>query len=129
MTLSAKSLFFFGIYVVCTGFLFIIFPDKLIQLTQLPAISLQWARFIGLLAFVIGSYDIFSGLNNIQPFIKASVYIRLAFSLGTILLFAFGQMPITILLLGGVDALGALYTFLTLKYEASKKIIHFNSYV
>ncbi|MDP2415486.1 hypothetical protein [Daejeonella sp.] len=120
MTPSGKSLFFFGIYVFSTGLLFILLPEKLIDLTLLPPIPSAWARFIGLLALVIGSYDILSGLANIKPFIKISVYIRFGFTLGAILLFVSGQMPVSIILLGGMDALGALWTIIALKSESAK---------
>lgn len=120
MTPSGKSLFFFGIYVFSTGLLFILLPEKLIDLTLLPPIPGAWARFIGLLALVIGSYDILSGLANIKPFIKISVYVRFGFTLGAILLFVSGQMPVSIILLGGMDALGALWTIIALKSESAK---------
>ena len=75
-------------------------------------------KVAGLLALVIGSYDIFAGYNSIKPFINASTYIRFGFAIGTILLYVFGQMPISILLLGGVDAIGGLWTIMSLKSEA-----------
>ena len=118
MTPSGKSLFYFGIYVFCTGLFFIVMPETFITLTQLPTIPTGWARSIGLLALVIGSYDIFAGYNSIKPFINASTYIRFGFAIGTILLYVFGQMPISILLLGGVDAIGGLWTIMSLKSEA-----------
>jgi hypothetical protein len=117
MTRSGNSLFFFGIYVVFTGLLFVIIPEKLTSLMLLPTIPSGWARFIGLLAMVIGSYDIFAGQANIKPIIKISVFVRLGFALGSILLYVFGQMPISIILLGGVDAVGAIWTTMALKSE------------
>lgn len=120
MTPSGKSLFFFGIYVFSTGLLFILLPEKLIDLMLLPPIPSSWARFIGLLAFVIGAYDILSGLANIKPFIKISIYVRFGFTVGSILLFVTGEMPVSIILLGGVDALGALWTIIALKSESDK---------
>lgn len=120
MTPSGKSLFYFGIYVFGTGLFFIILPETLIDLTLLPQIPSAWARFIGLLALVIGANDILSGLANIKPFIKISVYVRFGFTAGAILLFVSGQMPVSIILLGGLDALGALWTIMALKSETSK---------
>jgi hypothetical protein len=119
MTQSGKSLFFFGIYVVCTGLLFVIIPENITSLMMLPPVPSGWARFIGLLALVIGSYDIYAGQANIKPLIKISVLIRLGFASGSILLYVFGQMPISIILLGGVDALGAVWTTMALKSEKS----------
>lgn len=119
MTASGKSLFYFGIYAVGTGLLFLTMPDKLTSLTQLPSIPAGWASIIGLLALIIGAYDIFCGYSNIKSFIRLSVYIRLGFAAGTILLFVFQQMPAAITLFGIVDALGGLWTMLALKGEAS----------
>lgn len=120
MTPSAKSLFYFGIYAVCAGLLFIIIPNKIISLTQLPAMPAGWARVVGILALVIGSYDIICSRANIKPFIKASIFVRFGFTLSTILLFVFGQMPISVILFGGIEALSALWTVMALKSEASE---------
>ncbi len=120
MTQSGKSLFFFGIYVFSTGLLFILMPEKFIDLTLLPPIPDAWARFIGLLALVIGTNDIIIGKVNIEPLIKISIYVRFGFTLGAILLYLSGQMPVSILLLGGMDALGSIWTILALKSDSAK---------
>lgn len=69
---------------------------------------------------VIGTYDILMGKANNQEFIKLSIYIRLGFAAGTILLVIFGQMPASLILLGSVDALGSLWTSWALKSEVAK---------
>lgn len=120
MTQSGKSLFYFGIYEVFIGLLLIAIPDTLLSLVNLPALPLGWARVIGLLAMVIGNYDIVCGKANFQPFIQASMYVRVGFFIGTILLVLFQQMPITAILFGVVDAAGALWTAIALKSETSK---------
>ena len=119
MTQSGKSLFYFGIYAVCSGLLFILIPGTLISLVHLPSLPAGWGRIIGLLALVIGTYDIICGMADIKLFIRASVYVRLGFAAGTVLLIVFGQMPLPILLFGAVDALGAVWTAIALKAEAS----------
>jgi hypothetical protein len=103
MTKSGRSLFYFGIYAVCAGLLFIIIPERIISLLQLPSMPVGWARVIGLLAIVIGVYDILCGQTNIKPFIKVSVFVRLGFAVCATLLYLFGQMPISIILIGGID--------------------------
>lgn len=94
MTKPAKSLFIFGIYAVITGLAFIIAPDAVFSLLHLPPIPSGWARVIGLLALVIGTYDIVSGRTEFMPLIRASVFVRLGFAAGIILLVIVGQMPI-----------------------------------
>ena len=118
MTHSGKSLFYFGIYVVSTGLLFIVMPESLISLLHLPVITTGWARVVGLLALVIGTNDIYCGKIDLKPFIKVSIYVRLGFALGAILLVVFEQMPITVILFGAVDALGSLWTAIALKSDA-----------
>ena len=120
MTTSGKSLFYFGIYAICAGLLFIIIPERIISLLQLPLLPTGWTRVIGLLAIVIGVYDILCGHTNIRPFIKVSVYVRFGFAVCATLLYIFGQMPISIILIGGIDALGALWTTIALKSDALK---------
>lgn len=119
MTPSGRSLFYFGIYVVSTGLLFILIPETLISITQLPSIPPGWARVVGLLTLILGIYDVLSGKGNIKLLITASIYVRFFFAFGTVLLVVFGQMPITLILFGAVDALSALWTAIALKSETS----------
>ena len=118
MTLSGKTLFYFGLYAIVSGILFIIVPEFIISINKLPELPRGWSSVVGLLALVIGSYDLFIGRNNIQPLIRFSVYVRFGFFVGTILLWTSAQMPLTIIGFGIIDALGAIITILALKKEA-----------
>lgn len=115
MTYSAKTVFYFGIYVVCTGLLFLFIPEPILSLLQLPATPSGWTSVVGLLALVIGAYYIVCGKANSEVFIRATLYVRWAFAIGATLLFVVGQMPVSIILFGGVDALGAVWTAMALK--------------
>lgn len=117
MTKSAKSLYYFGFYVLLTGLIICIMPDKFVSLLKLPEVPAAWARVIGLLAIIIGLYDILNGRNNVKPLIRASVYIRILFFLGILALFLSGQMPKEILPLGIIDLLGATWTAFALRGE------------
>lgn len=118
MTKSAKSVYYFGFYVLLTGIIIVAIPDQFVSLLKLPQISAGWARVIGLLAIIIGTYDILNGRNNVKPLIKASVYVRLVFFLGVMILFATGQMPKEIIPLGAIDLIGAIWTALAIKGES-----------
>lgn len=115
MTKAAKSLFIFGIYAVLTGLAFVAVPETLISTLHLPAISSGWARAIGLLVLVIGTYDIVSARAESMPLIRASVFVRLGFAVGITLLVIVGQMPISTMPLGAIDAAGAIWTAFALK--------------
>lgn len=115
MTYSAKTVFYFGIYVACTGLLFLFIPEPIVSLLKLPATPSGWTSVVGLLALVIGAYYIVCGKANSEVFIRATLYVRWAFAIGATLLFVVGQMPVSIILFGGVDALGAIWTAMALK--------------
>jgi hypothetical protein len=115
MTNSGKSVFYFGIYVLLVGTLLIAIPQAFLNTLKLPNIPDGWARVIGLLAIIIGVYDLVSGKNNLLPAIRASVYLRFFFFLGILLLVVSSQMPKEALPLGVIDAAGAIWTLLALR--------------
>lgn len=117
MTKSGATLFYFGIYVLIVGILLLAIPTSFVAANMLPPIPDPWARIIGLLLLVIGTYDVLCGKFDVRPFIRWSVYIRFGFAAGTLLLVLAGQMPPTLLVLGAIDALAAAWTGWTLKTE------------
>jgi hypothetical protein len=120
MSRSAKSVFYFGIYLLLIGVLLASIPQQFITTLQLPAMPDAWARLLGVLVLILGGYYLIGGRNNLSPFIKATVYLRLLFVAATIVLFASGAMPKEILPLGIIDLLGAVWTQLSLKADAAK---------
>ncbi|HSP16003.1 MAG TPA: hypothetical protein VLV78_14760 [Thermoanaerobaculia bacterium] len=119
MSRPARSLFYFAIYILVTGVAFIAAPEFLSSILQLPPATAGWARVVGLLALVIGAYDLAGSHAECMPYIRASVPVRFGFAAGTLLLVVFGQMPATILLLGATDVAGALWTAFALKANTS----------
>jgi hypothetical protein len=115
MTNAAKSVFYFGFYVLLIGVFLLAIPQTFLSALKLPVIPDGWSRIIGLLAVIIGVYDVVSGKNNLLPAIKASVYLRFFFFLGVLLLIVSDQMPKEALPLGLIDAAGAIWTLLALR--------------
>lgn len=118
MTRAARSLFAFGIYVVVVGVLFVSAPATMVSLLQLPLAPTGWGRMIGLLALVIGAYDVVAARAECTPYIRASIPVRFAFATATVLLVVSGEMPATLLPLGAIDAAGALWTAFALRGSA-----------
>jgi peptidoglycan/LPS O-acetylase OafA/YrhL len=120
MLKSGKSVFYFGIYLLLIGMLLFFISQQFISTLKLPDMPGAWARLLGVLVFILGCYYIIGGKNNLLPFIKATVYLRLFFLACTLVLFATGQMPKEILPFGVIDMLGALWTQLSLKKATVK---------
>lgn len=120
MTKAAQSLFVFGLYAILAGTTFLVVPESALSLLHLPPLPAGWARFIGLLALVIGTYDLVCARAGCLAFIRASIFTRTAFAVATVLLAITGQMPASIILLGTIDAAGALWTALALRSRQSR---------
>lgn len=115
MSRPARTLFAFGLYVVLTGLVFLTAPDFLVSLLRLPPSPPGWPRLVGVLALVIGTYDLIGSHSESLPYIKASVAIRFAFAAAMTILFLTRQMPVTVVAFGAVDAAGAVWTWAELR--------------
>lgn len=120
MTHASRSLFVFGIYVLIAGVLFLAAPQFVIATLHLPPATLGWARMVGLLALVIGAYDVISARAGFLPYVKASVWIRVAFATGVTIVVASGEMPPPVLILAAIDAAGAVWTAIALRTVAAQ---------
>ncbi len=76
MSRAAKSLFAFGIYVIGAGVSFLAAPSMAVSLLRLPPATDGWVRVVGLLALVIGTYDLIGSRAESIPYIKGSVWTR-----------------------------------------------------
>jgi hypothetical protein len=115
MSNPARTLFAFGVYVFVVGIALVVAPAMVTAILKLPPATVGWARVVGLLALVIGTYDIVGARAECLPYIRASVGVRFCFAAGCALLVVSGQMPKSLLLLGLVDLAAAVWTALALR--------------
>lgn len=119
MSRPARSLFAFGIYVLLVGAAFLAIPAPLMAALRLPPASPGWGRLIGLLALVIGTYDVVAAWAESLLYIRASVFVRFGFAAGVTLVVLLGEMPPSLLPLGAIDLAGAIWTMFALKATRS----------
>jgi hypothetical protein len=100
---------------VLTGLIFLTVPGFLISLLRLPPSPPGWPRIVGILALVIGTYDLVGSHSECLPYIRASVPIRFAFAVSMTILFLTRQMPVTVVAFGAIDAAGAVWTWAALR--------------
>lgn len=110
MNRAARSVFLFGFYVVVMGAALVVAPQAMFRLLELPPSSDGFIRMIGLLALVIGYYDIAGGKSEALIYLRASVLVRFGFATGVALIVATGQMPPALLPIGAMDFAGAVWT-------------------
>ena len=115
MTPAARSMYYFGIYATVTGAGFLLFPEMMLSMLQMPPLSVGWARIIGMFAVIIGLDDIVAARAECLPFLKLSVPLRYGFATGVVLLVVTQQMTPNTLLFGAVDFVCATWTMLALR--------------
>jgi hypothetical protein len=122
MGTAGLSVFVFGIYLVLNGAGFTFIPNTLLGSLGVPATSEPWIRVLGWLMVVVGYYYIQTGRRNVRPFFLWTVHARVSVFLIFLVFFLLGWAPITILLFGTVDLLGAVWTFLALRTKDKGQI-------
>ena len=115
MSKAGRSLFIFGIYAMVSGILLVTIPNVLFTSLGLSTTSDVWPRFAGVLAIVIGFYEMQSGRKSIVDFLWWSIYARASFIIFLAIFALLGLAKPVIILLGVIDLAGAAWTFIALR--------------
>lgn len=118
MSNSAKSIFFFGIYLAGLGAILLLAPNTLLGLFGLPPTSEVWIRVLGMVVFFLAFYYIQAARANLTNFFRWTVYTRASVMLFFILFVLLQPASPMLLLFGGLDLLGAIWTSLALRQKA-----------
>ena len=121
MTKSAQSLFFFALYLFGLGAILLVAPNWLLGVFDIAPTSEVWIRVVGMLVLFLGVYYVSAARANFLPILEASVRVRVAVPLFFGAFVALGLAEPPLLLFGGVDLAGAVWTFLTLRSELGSK--------
>jgi hypothetical protein len=124
MSAAGLSVFVFGIYVVLNGAGFTFIPNVLLGLLGVPTTDEPWIRILGWVMVAVGYYYIQTGRRELRPFFLWTVIARVSVFVMFLLFFLLGWAPMTIVLFGTVDLLGAVWTFLALRAggQAAQKL-------
>ncbi|MFN0173515.1 MAG: hypothetical protein ACKVU0_02615 [Saprospiraceae bacterium] len=111
MTKASKTIYYFGFYLLATGLALVFMPNMLLSMFGMEPASEVWIRVVGTLAFAIGSYYVFTAPTDNATFLKWTVYNRVLIAAWFGLFVAMGWAQWQLLLFGGVDLLGAAWTW------------------
>ncbi len=117
MSNSAKSVFYFGFYLVGLGFILLLQPNFVLRLFGITVTTEVWIRVVGMLVLALSAYYIAAGKHDLIPILKITVYVRSSIILFFIAFTVAGSVQPAIILFGVVDLLGAILTFMALKKE------------
>ena len=117
MSQSAKSVYYFGFYLVLLGLTLILQPNLLLSTFGIPETSEVWIRVAGMLVLALSVYYIVVSKNDITVFLKVTVFVRSCIIFFFVAFTFAGLVQPVIILFGAVDLLGAAWTYTALKKE------------
>lgn len=115
MSRAARSVFVFGLYLLALSLVVMITPNTLLGLLGLPPTNEVWIRVIGVLVLILGFYFVQAARKELADFFRWTVYVRSSLILFLTAFVLLGYAGPSLILLGGVDLLGALWTGLALR--------------
>lgn len=110
MSNAAKTVFYFGIYLLILGLTLLLTPNMLLNISGIPETNEVWIRVVGMLSLVLAFYYTQAARAGLTSFFRWTVLVR-----SSVILFfgAFVLMkwaPPVLILFGAIDLLGALWT-------------------
>ena len=115
MSKAAKSVFLFAMYLFVLGAVLLFIPNFLLSSFNIPETKEVWIRVVGMLAILIGFYYQHAARNELTSFLRATSYARCSVPLFFLAFIALGLAPPILLLFGGIDAAGGVWTAFCLK--------------
>lgn len=118
MTRAARSITYFGIYILLTGLVLLVAPNILLSTFGLGTTTEVWIRVLGCVVAALGAYYIAMGKAEATAFFRATIWGRTWIFLSFTGLVLIGMAKPPLVLFGAVDLLGAIWTWRALKTDA-----------
>ena len=117
MSRSAFSLKIFAGYLLGLGVLLVVAPNLLLTTFGFPATSEVWIRVLGFVVVNLSVYYWYAAKSESKPLFLATVYTRIFILVAFGALTVFGLAKPMLVLFGAVDAIGGLWTYLSLRRD------------
>lgn len=115
MTASAKSVFYFGLYLYGVGATLAFVPNILLGLLRIPQTNEVWIRILGVIVGLLGFYYHRSGAENNTSFIRLTVPARVVAFLSFVIFVVLKMASPVLIGFGVVDLAAAIWTYQALK--------------
>ena len=117
MTAAARSLYYFGFYLMLTGVTLTVAPNLLLSLFGIPTTTEVWIRVLGNVVFTLGLGYVVVAPSNLRLFLVYSVYARAFVFVMFGVFVALDIAPWQLILFGVVDRAGAAWRYSGLRRE------------
>ncbi len=114
MNSSTLSILVFGVYLIFVGVGFLFMPNLLLPLFKFPKTEEPWIRVVGILVLIIALFYLVAAYYNLTVIYWTTVFGRSFVFLSFAGLVIAKKSHPKLLLFGVIDALGAIWTLITL---------------
>lgn len=115
MTMAARSVYAFGVYLLVLGGALVGSPNTLLAVFRLPATTEPWIHVLGVTVLAIGMLDVASARAEQTAFFRATVWVRV-FVFASFIALTLAQIaPPVLVAFGIIDMAGAIWTFAALR--------------
>jgi len=117
MSRAAKSIFYFGIYVLLLGGILIVAPNVLLNIFKVPETSEVWIRVAGVMVLLIGYYYVRAATDEkgLTKFFRWTIYTRSSVIVFFSIFVLLNYVQPILILFGVFDLAGAIWTALALR--------------
>ena len=123
MSRAAKSLLVFGIYLTALGVLLLLFPNLLLRIFGAPSTHEIWIRVNGMFILCFAYYYIQTAWHGLTDFIRWTVWGRGVVIVYFVAFVLLADAPKALLLFGVIDLLSAIWTFVALQTDRTRKAV------
>lgn len=110
MTRAARTVYYFGWYLVALGAAILITPNTVLGLFRVAPTTEGWIRVLGVATVVVGYFYLQAARLDLAAFFRLTLRSRPFAFLTFTALVAFGLAPAPLLLFGAVELAGAVWT-------------------
>jgi len=111
----AVTMYVFAAYLAGLGAVLLIVPNVLLSIFGIPETTEVWIRVVGMLVLILALYYFQMARDNNRVFFQTSVYGRASVIVFFTVFVALGYAKPALILFGGIDLLGAIWTWFTLR--------------
>ena len=123
MSRAARSVRWFGVYIVILGMVLVFAPNVLLSIFRVPETREVWIRVLGIVVFDLGVLYWYAGQSEAGSLFRATIATRTLVLVAFVVFVALGMVAPVVILFGAVDFGGGLWTAWAIRADRGKPVI------
>jgi len=115
MDKPAKTIWYFGIYLLVEGAFLMIAPSSVLAAIGIPEPESVWRTILGFVVAVLGYYYVRNAKENLVPFFGFTVQVRILQLVFFIWLYVFDRGSLSLVLFSFIEFAAGMWTWKTLR--------------